>query len=548
MQDITNSVQPTTLSTTNAITSREWGGLALFLVSLLLFRIYNLQIYDVISADGTSYGPIGREFFRTGNFRVFGVISGPVYSFLVGLFDLVLNDIERSLRMVSVVASTASIAPIYLFARGLAGRGGALAAALLAAFLPFLHGMSGIDIIEPTFAFFLLAGTYLLWRACSVSSIPLAAVAGLLTGFAYLSRSEGFITWFAAMVVLVVTAGLKGREEGSRYILRIALPYAAGFLLLFLPYMVYLHAETGIWQLSGKSGLNAQAIREYLGKANVDQKLRLDSGGGFDAGKDESLGRLFRESPELMKQNVINNMKKLPQALSESLTWYLLLAASAAVIVLPWRGEFLLARWLLAAVCSPMVIYLLFFVQPRGLYPYVVFLCIWAGAGLTLPGRFLPEHKRWLVPVVVAGLLGISFLYVDVPRQQPPYDYLQDGGRRADKHIGLRLKSILPKDAVIMTRSGRIGFYSERSYVLPPQESFEAIMAFAAKNRVTHLIVNPQLIGMRPQLEFLFQPVLSPETPFTPPAGLQLAYTGQEPGGLPYLVYRLTNNPIKAAP
>jgi hypothetical protein len=91
-----------------------------------------------------------------------------------------------------------------------------------------------------------------------------------------------------------------------------------------------------------------------------------------------------------------------------------------------------------------------------------------------------------------------------------------------------------------MTRSGRIGFYSERQYLLPPQESFEAILSYAEKNRVTHLVVTPQLIGMRPQLEFLFRPVIEPGTPFTPPAGMQLVYTGMEPGGLPYLVYQLS--------
>jgi hypothetical protein len=309
---------------------------------------------------------------------------------------------------------------------------------------------------------------------------------------------------------------------------------------------VYLHAETGVWQLSGKAGLNAQAIREYLGKATVDQKFKLDSSGGFDGGKRESLGRLFMETPELMKQNIINNVKQLPVAVKDAMTWYLLLATLAALVFMPWNSRFLLARATLAAVCAPIVIYLLFFVQPRGLYPYISFLCIWAGGGISLLERFsIQGLKRWGVPVVVSVLMCAYFLTQDFPHQKPPYDYLQDGGRQADKHIGLRLKSFLPKEAVIMTRSGRIGFYSERVYVLPPQESFEAILEYAQKSKVSHLVVTPQLIGMRPQLEFLFQPVANPAAQFVPPAGLKLVYTGQEPGGLPYLVYSIPSPTVR---
>jgi hypothetical protein len=150
--------------------------------------------------------------------------------------------------------------------------------------------------------------------------------------------------------------------------------------------------------------------------------------------------------------------------------------------------------------------------------------------------------------LLITAIICSYFLFIDFPRQKPPYEYDQDGGRRDDKHIGQRLNTVLPRDAVLMTRSGRIGFYSERKYVLPPQESFEAILSYAAKNGVTHLVVTPQLIGMRPQLEFLFLPVSRPRASFTPPAGMQLAYSGQEAGGLPYLVYGLAPHSSGVAP
>ena len=91
---------------------------------------------------------------------------------------------------------------------------------------------------------------------------------------------------------------------------------------------------------------------------------------------------------------------------------------------------------------------------------------------------------------------------------------------------------------MMITRSGRIGFYSERKYLLPPQTDYSGLLKFAKESKVDYLIATPQLLNMRPQLEFLFTPILDPGVPFTPPPELELVAVAQEPGGLPYIVYR----------
>jgi len=529
-------------------TRREILSLLFFLTGVFIFRLYNLQVYDVISADGTSYGPIGRGFFQTGSLKAFGTISGPVYSFLAGLLDIVLHDLERSLRLVSVIFSTATVGIVYLFARSMFGVKGAMSAALFCATLPFLHSMSGIDIIEPTFGFFLVAAAFVFWHGYLRTSALLSAASGLLMGIAYLSRSEGFVSWFALTVFLAVSMFRSMRNEVSRLFLRVMVPFCLGFLVLLIPYMVYLHAETGKWQLSGKSGLNAQVIREYLGKARTDQKFSLDAKGAFDGGQNESLSRLIKEEPELFKQNVRKNLLALPIALVDALTWYLLLAVLIALACVPWDRRFLMARGILVGICSPMVIYLLFFVQPRGLYPYVAFLCVWAGGGIALLERVVPQSwKRYPVSLIIAVGICAYFVYLDLPRAKPPYHYTQDGARRDDKHIGQRLKKMLPPDAVVMTRSGRIAFYAERPMIVPPQESYGEIIAYARKNRVTHLIVTNQLVNMRPQLAALYGPLIDPGAPFVPPSGLRLIYIGVEHGGLPYLVYQFAPEALPSA-
>jgi hypothetical protein len=138
----------------------------------------------------------------------------------------------------------------------------------------------------------------------------------------------------------------------------------------------------------------------------------------------------------------------------------------------------------------------------------------------------------------LAAILAAYFAYIELPRPKPPYDYTQDGGRYDDKQIGVRLRTLIPEKAVIMTRSGRIGFYAQRNFVLPPQGSPEEIIAYARKSKVSYLIATIQLLKMRPQLEGLYAPLINPGGQFAPPPGLELVYTGREPGGLPYMVYR----------
>lgn len=210
----------------------------------------------------------------------------------------------------------------------------------------------------------------------------------------------------------------------------------------------------------------------------------------------------------------------------------------------PWRDEQVGMRLTLAGMCAPLALYVLYFIQARGFYAYVPALLVLAGGGgvkiESWLRRILPKPTGQfpiILPMVV--LLSAHFVNSELPRPKPPYHYEQDGGRYDDKQIGLRLRSLVPEKATIMTRSGRIGFYSQRSYVLPPQGTLEDILVFAKERNVSYLIATLQLLNMRPQLAVLYDPLRNPDGNFTPPSGMELVYEGVEPGGLPYLVYRL---------
>ncbi|HEY5973140.1 MAG TPA: glycosyl transferase family 39, partial [Geobacteraceae bacterium] len=243
--------------------------------------------------------------------------------------------------------------------------------------------------------------------------------------------------------------------------------------------------------------------------------------------------------------NLRKNLREFPGVLNAMMPWYLLLAAGGGLLLYPWSRRQLLARAVIVSSCAPLIIYILFFVQQRGFYPYVTALCVWAGGGLGLLGRRGEAGTawRWSPGVLLATLLAGVFVYQELPRPKPPYNFMQDGGRLDDKHIGQRLRTVLPRSAVIMTRSSRVAFYAQRPMVLPPQASLPEILDYARQHRATHLVATMMLLNTRPQLEPLFDPALKPGVPFTPPPGLRLVFQGEEPGGLPYLVYEFTSQP-----
>ncbi|EHP85928.1 glycosyl transferase family 39 [Geobacter metallireducens RCH3] len=528
------------------------AALVLLLIALAAaYSVYGLRQYDVVSADGAGYASSGKAFFKTGDPRCFGTLFPPLYPFLVGLFNLALDNLETSARMVSVFFNALTLIPLYGLALDLWGRRAALCASILFITLPFLHGMSGIDITEPTYTFFALAAAWAFRRCLAARGKGTAFAAGALLGIAYLARPEGFIVAAAFAGILLLLLFLPPRKGWMGQALLLAV-FWCGFLVPAAPYMNYLHNVTGAWQLSGKTGLNSSIIREYRGETPPDQHMRLNEQGQEVGGGNSTLLDLMKESPDIFWGNIRDNLHALPRELAGTFPWFLFVLSCIGYLWLPRyepedggeraapARQGLMDRLLLASVCSPLALYVVYFVQPRGFYAYVPVFLMATGGGLaridSWVRRITPLETGIVLPIV--AVLGLWYVYSGIPAPKPPYHYTQDGARYDDKQVGLRLRSIIPPGATIITRSGRIGFYSQRAYLMPPQGSLAEIIAFADKNHADYLIATIQLLSMRPQLEILYQPLFGTGGNAPPLPGIEAVYIGQEPGGLPYIVYR----------
>jgi len=426
------------------------------------------------------------------------------------------------------------VVPVFLLGSEFFSKKVGLIAAVLAITWPTLRYWSTNVMSQATYITLVLLGIYFLWRGYRNSSLPASIFAGIFFACAHLTRSEGVLVLFAGVVALIVFTFIN--HLSPRKLLYILLSVCV-FFIVFSPYLIMLHDLTGKWQLTGKSKIAlADALSEYLGKPDLKHDPTFQEIGYLE---------LFRSYPDYIRTNYIKNIRACWNDMLPLYGWIL---TAIGFVVGSWNRQKIFERAYLLTTFAPLaVIIFFFFIGPEYTQAYLPVLFLFAGNGVSSISEWpflrrnsgannpVPKYVMYITLLVIV-LYGAWNVVKDVPADRnTPYHYTKDGGRFDDKRIGLRLNKVLPREAVLMTRSGRIGFYSQRHYVIPPQADYTGIIDHAKKNGATHFIATIQLLNMRPQLEFLYGPILDP----TPPPELELLTVAQEPGGVPYLVYRV---------
>ena len=175
------------------------------------------------------------------------------------------GDAERAAVAVSVAAGALAVGALYLLLRAAFDRRVAAIGAFLLAVHPSALELTDLQSDALYLALF-LASAALLWRAYAAASARLAFAAGLVAGFAYLTRPEGLGT-------LVVGVALCALEVARRHwsvsqAARVAGALVLGGVLVMSPYVAFLSARSGGLVLTGKKSvtgvLGLSAVRAWL--------------------------------------------------------------------------------------------------------------------------------------------------------------------------------------------------------------------------------------------------------------------------------------------
>jgi 4-amino-4-deoxy-L-arabinose transferase-like glycosyltransferase len=469
---------------------------------------------DAPTSDETAYLSSGISLIEGDGFAREGqpeLHFPPFVPFLFGAASLVFPDPHDGAVWLTIVTGTAVLVPLALLARRVAGATAGIATAWIAALAPALATVPAIR-GAGTEAEYTLLLVWSLWLVISAADhrgrarLLRLAGAGLLVGFAYLTRPEGLFTAapFALAIVYMVRRDSDRREPRAwlRPLVTAGAAFALPLLLCVAPYVMFLHDHTGQWQLTAKT--QDVSIEAWHAVAQGDRHTRdqvlyaLDDSGLEFAGSRSSLPTLAKDDPGGYLDIFATNVFELFQTVGG--VSLMPLPVWALAVYGGWRLRRSRPVLLVLAVASlPVATGLMFFVQIRYLVPVAAFAIILAGIGVAV----VPQRFRRGALVGVVALLAL--LSVDAFRGN------RAGWFHPTEHTDQRLAGEWIADHtddgdLVMTRSMVVAYYADRPNLALPYADIPQVVTFARHYGAQYVVADSGSIErMRPQLRALLE-------------------------------------------
>jgi len=240
--------------------SRDFFVLCSVVVFSFLIRALSLHFFHFIasgggSADSIVYAITGKNLFSGKGFSYQGtlqLVHPPLYPILIGFFWLLTGNLEFSGQVVSVIAGGLLVIPVYYFAKAIYGRRVGLVSAILVVICPILVYGSTETFSESLYALFLISSIALTWKALSSRNLLWISLAGLTTGFSFLTHPLG-VLFVPIFLLFLFLSPLLIPASTLKSVFKKAALFLAAFVIVCLPYWIFLHKHLGRWVLSGNT-------------------------------------------------------------------------------------------------------------------------------------------------------------------------------------------------------------------------------------------------------------------------------------------------------
>jgi 4-amino-4-deoxy-L-arabinose transferase-like glycosyltransferase len=501
----------------------------LFLFALLVRISFSRHFQFPLNGDSVIYAKIAWEIENGYGLHWWSVVWSPFYPFMIVLFSIFTGSLETATTMVSLVLGSLLVVPFFFLAKIMFNHRVAYLGSILVVFFPALVVISEVPLSEATYTFFLMITLLCGWLLFSRRSYFHALLFGIFSGICYLTRPE-FLVAFVCLLLVFLIIELKARittRQNTSVLLVISL---LGFLILALPYVYFMHSQTGHWMLSGKMAHNILKEKAYASSANYpEQRQALAQMLDGLTPKGELKGKvllgqesmfIFLKRPGFLGDYfrcIWLGLKQIDLFLAPFLMFSLF-------YIFSWKTEkrgSAPRQFLLFSFAPLLTMPVLFVVEGRLIEPYAPLIILMAVAGMLNLAKLAIRNRRhkssevanlfrYGTSLVVVAVLSV-FSVAQAGRMAENYEKVfQATNWPAEyKKLGQWVDERLPQNASVMYLSpwDSLIFYCNRQAYPMPFAAWQEIVQFAKENHIKYLLISQGMKAYwRKDLAFLWKP------------------------------------------
>lgn len=447
----------------------------------------------------------------------------PFYPIMVGLANFIFRDVEFSGHLISLLAFSLTVVPLFLIARAVYPPRTAHWVSLLYVTNGFLLIHSNLVMAETLFislAMFLLYGTLRIIEEDQRLTLH-GALLGVLAAAAYLTRPEGLL-FYAAGILSILLLSLKPPRSRAK----VVLVSLIAFLVLISPYARFVYQNTKKPQMT--SEVTRLFILRQLDVSHKDQweeakKIFWGISADKKRPRAEELEKEFSLIDCLTKDNFALLRSFLPSAMTRSLelNQYLFgglgfFFIGASWFAVPWdkrrrRSEITFLLFLVTFL--PQLVG--YFLAKRYLLIFPILL-IWMGNGIETFRNWVEQSFRLTQKQSTALALGVCLFFV-FPSAWYLHRTLTNFPMTLEsKEMGMWIRDNIPgvEKERVAARHPAVNFYSGAKFLwLPYVDNLQDLKTYLPAQGARHLVVSSDLDS--PFLE-AYRPLLDETRPSLP--------------------------------
>lgn len=497
--------------------------LLIVIVGLALRAICAFWFRGMIDGEGAEYGRLAQNLLAGRGYVGIAtpgdqLFFPPLYPMLIAALTVVTGNAEVAGRLLSVVAGSLTVIPVYLIARRLYDSRIAMLAAVLTGVHPFLVQFSSTMFCEPTYLAIVLTAIYVAMRAMDNPSRGNLVTMGLLFGAAYLVRQEAFAYALIGAFIVALHIWFEGRARTKRlaWISLVGL----GFMLVAGPYIAWISVESGQFRLQGKSSPNIQTESRIQQGQTSDQAAYsvapdLTPTGTWMIPSATTLQNFKIETSDLIKVLLVRAkvvMLDASNTIAGSLEFgspFLFGLAFLGLFAAPWTLRLLVPQTYVLALLGLVPVGLLFtyVLGPRFYFLFLPFMCVWASVGIMKIGGWASRTAELCgtptsyLPTIASGMRVIAVLSILLPSAAFAAWQLKDASSEwtfRNAIAGLTATETAPM--YFADTSTQAAFHANADFVWLPYSDETTALRYLEKVGVTHVVLRPD-VGERPYLQ-----------------------------------------------